>query len=240
MDINQVIWFFFILMALQPIVKQRLLEASRQRLIGHIERQRRSRVILLVHRQETMSLVGFPIMRYIDINDAEDVMRACEMTDPEVPLDIVLHTPGGLVLAALQIARAVRNHKGKVTVFVPHYAMSGGTLIALGADEIVLSPHAVLGPVDPQLGEHPAASLLKVIAKKPIAEIDDQTLILADVAEKAIAQLRETVKELLTRSQSADQAERLAGLLATGTWTHDYPITFAEAERLGLKVRSGM
>jgi len=238
MDIGQLIWFFFVLMALQPVVKQRLLEASRQRLIAQIERKRGSRVILLVHRQETMSLVGFPIMRYIDINDAEDVMRACEMTDPEVPLDIVLHTPGGLVLAALQIARAVRSHKGKVTVFVPHYAMSGGTLIALGADEIVMSPHAVLGPVDPQLGQYPAASLLKVVAKKPIAEIDDKTLILADVAEKALAQLRASVKEILARSQPAEKAEELAGLLSTGTWTHDYPITCDEARRFGLKVRS--
>jgi ClpP class serine protease len=33
------------------------------------------------------------------------------MTDPDVPLDRVLHTPGGLVLAALQIAKAVREHK---------------------------------------------------------------------------------------------------------------------------------
>ena len=238
MDIGQLIWFFFVLMALQPVVKQRLLEASRQRLIAQIERTRGSRVILLVHRQETMSLVGFPIMRYIDINDAEDVMRACEMTDPEVPLDIVLHTPGGLVLAALQIARAVRSHKGKVTVFVPHYAMSGGTLIALSADEIVMSPHAVLGSVDPQLGQYPAASLLKVVAKKPIAEIDDKTLILADVAEKALTQLRASVKEILARSHPPEKAEELAGLLTTGTWTHDYPITCGEAQRFGLKVRS--
>src|SRR5882724_12937042 len=168
-------------------------------------------------------LLGFPLMRYIDINDAEDVMRACEMTDAELPLDIVLHTPGGLVLAALQIARAIRSHRGKVTVFVPHYAMSGGTLIALAADEIVMSPHAVLGPVDPELGEYPAASLLKVVSKKPIAEIDDQTLILADVAEKALAQLRASVKEILARSQPPEKAEELAGLLTTGTWTHDYP-----------------
>ena len=54
-----------------------------------------------------------------------------------------------------QIARAVSKHKGRVTVFVPHYAMSGGTLIALAADEIVMCKHAVLGPVDPQLGQHP-------------------------------------------------------------------------------------
>jgi ClpP class serine protease len=240
MSVGDLFWIFFMFTTLQPVMKQRFLESARLRLIARIERSRKSRVILLVHRQETMSLLGFPLMRYIDINDAEEVMRACELTDPEVPLDIVLHTPGGLVLSSVQIARAVRQHKGRVTVFVPHYAMSGGTLIALAADEIVMTPHAVLGPVDPQIGEHPAASLLKVIAKKPIADIDDETLIRADVAEKAIAQLRETVKELLTRSQSADQSEKLAGLLATGTWTHDYPITVAEAGRLGLKVRSDM
>ncbi|TLY75481.1 MAG: hypothetical protein E6K49_12275 [Gammaproteobacteria bacterium] len=167
-------------------------------------------------------------------------MRACELTDAELPLDIVLHTPGGLVLAALQIARAIRSHKGKVTVFVPHYAMSGGTLIALAADEIVMSPHAVLGPIDPQLGQTPAASLRKVLEQKPIAEIDDQTLILADVAEKALKQLRASAKEILMRSQTSPKAEELAEVLSTGTWTHDYPITVQEAQRLGLKVSTAM
>lgn len=238
MGISDLFWIFFMLTALQPVIKQRLLEASRARMLVRIERQRGSRVILLVHRQETMSLLGFPIMRYIDINDSEEVLRAFEMTDPDVPIDLVLHTPGGLVLASLQIARAVRKRKGKVTVFVPHYAMSGGTLIALAADEIVMSPHAVLGPVDPQLGQYPAASLLKVVDRKPIAEVDDKTLILADVGEKALNQLRESVNELLTRSVSSEQASKLADTLSTGKWTHDYPITVEEAQLLGLRARS--
>ena len=175
-NLGQLIWLFFLFTAVQPVIKQRLLEASRQRVLARIERQRHSRAILLVHRQETMSFLGFPVMRYIDVNDAEDVMRATELTDPEVPLDIVLHTPGGLVLASLQIARAIHKHKGKVTAFVPHYAMSGGTLIALAADEVVMSEYAVIGPVDPQLGQYPAASILKAVAKKPVAEVDDHTL----------------------------------------------------------------
>jgi ClpP class serine protease len=240
MDLGQILWLFFLLSAVEPVIKQRMLESARQRLLGRIERKRKSRVILLVHRQETMSLLGFPLMRYIDVNDAEDVLRACELTDPEVPLDLVLHTPGGLVLAATQIARAVRSHKGKVTVFVPHYAMSGGTLIALAADEIIMSPHAVLGPVDPQLGQFPAASLLKVVARKPIAEVDDQTLIFADMGEKAIAQVRDSLRELLGRSQPAEKASQLAELFSTGTWTHDYGITVEEAKRHGLKVSSEM
>src|SRR5207249_8921301 len=104
----------------------------------------------------------------------------------------------------------------------------------------VMSPHAVMGPVDPQLGQYPAASLIKAVSRKPIAEVDDETLILADVAEKALNQLQQSARELLTRSQSEEKAGELAKLMATGTWTHDYPITFDEAQRLGLKVRSDM
>ncbi len=240
MGILDLFWLYFIITSLQPVVMQRYLEASRRRLIGEIERQRQSRVILLVHRQETMALLGFPVFRYIDVNDSEEVLRAIQMTDPEVPLDLILHTPGGLVIAAVQIARAIRAHKGKVTVFVPHYAMSGGTLIALAADEIVMCRHAVLGPVDPQLGQVPAASVLKVVKSKPIADVEDQTLLLADQAEKAMAQLRRTVQELLVGRQPAEKAEELARMLTEGTWTHDYPISCDEAGRLGLPVSTDM
>lgn len=240
MDATQIFWWFFMLAALQPVINQRLLEASRKRLIARIERDRKSRVVLLVHRQETMSLLGFPAYRYIDINDSEDVLRAIHLTDPSIPLDLVLHTPGGLVLAATQIAEAVRKYRGKVTVFVPHYAMSGGTLIALAADEIVMSEHAVLGPVDPQLGQQPAASILQVIRHKPISDIDDQTLVLADQAEKAIAQVKYQLEELLTDNYPAGKAAELATLLSSGTWTHDYPITYDRALGLGIHVSNAI
>jgi ClpP class serine protease len=240
MDVNQLFWLFFMLAALQPVIRQRLLEASRQRLIARIEQRRNSRLILLVHRQETMSLLGFPVFRYIDVNDSEEVIRAIHLTDPTLPLDLVLHTPGGLVLAATQIARAIQRHRGKVTVFIPHYAMSGGTLIALAADQIVMCEHAVLGPVDPQLGQYPAASILAAVRQKPVAEVDDQTLILADQAQKAIAQMQEQVAELLAEKFPAEKAGELAHQLTSGTWTHDYPITCERARQLGLPVSTDM
>lgn len=217
-----------------------MLESMRLKKIAQIEKKRNSRVILLVHRQETMRLLGFPLMRYIDINDSEEVLRVIQTTDEDIPLDIILHTPGGLVLAALQIARAIQSHKGKVTVFVPHYAMSGGTLIALAADEIVMSQHAVLGPVDPQIGQYPAASFLKVVEQKPVSEIDDQTLILADISRKAIQQLEREVFGLLKKHMAEEAARSLAAKLATGTWTHDYPISAEEAKALGLPVSTDM
>jgi ClpP class serine protease len=179
-------------------------------------------------------------MRYIDINDSEAVLRAIQLTAPNLPIDLLLHTPGGLVLAAGQIANALRSHPGRITVFVPHYAMSGGTLIAMAADEIVMDANAVLGPVDPQLGHWPAASILTVLEQKDPKDIDDETLIRADIGRKAISQVEATVQELLAERLSPDKAKALAVQLASGTWTHDYPITAARAAELGLPVSTAM
>ena len=194
-------------------------------------------MIALVHRQETMSLLGFPMARYITIEDSEEILRAVQLTDPDVPIDLILHTPGGLVLATEQIAHALINHRAKVTVFVPHYAMSGGTLLALAADAIVMAPHAVLGPLDPQLGRFPAASILRAVARKEAKDIDDETLILADVAEKATRQVRASVERvLLANGWEQARASEVAGALTEGRWTHDYPITVEEVQALGLTV----
>lgn len=240
MDFSMIIWLFFILMLIQPALKRKMMEQARLRLMHKIEKQRQSRVILLVHRQETMSFLGFPLLRYIDINNSEEVIRAIRLTDPDVPIDLLLHTPGGLVLASLQIAHAIKRHPAKVTVFVPHYAMSGGTLIALAADEIVMDENAVLGPVDPQIGQYPAASVLNVLEQKDRNRIDDHTLITADIGRKAIRQVKAEVFELLRPKYGQEKAEELAELLAKGHWTHDHPITFEDAKKLGLHVSSDM
>jgi ClpP class serine protease len=238
--ISELFWLFIFLAMMQPWVKQRMLESARMRLMHRIERKRNSRVILLVHRQETMSFLGFPLLRYIDINDSEEVIRAVHLTDKNLPIDLVLHTPGGLVLAAVQIARAIKAHNGKVTVFIPHYAMSGGTLISLAADEIVMNPHAVLGPVDPQLGEFPAASLVKVSKTKDINKISDKALVMADIAEKSLVQIRAEVRELLEGKMTPERAHVVTEELSQGTWTHDHPISQRDAEKMGLPVGGDM
>jgi ClpP class serine protease len=240
MGLSDLWWILLAFMALQPAIRQKVLEAGRMRILRRLEKARGTRVIALVHRQETMSLLGFPLMRYIDVNDSEEILRAIELTDPDVPVDLVVHTPGGLVLAAAQIAHALKRHRGKVTVFVPHYAMSGGTLLALAADEIVMEPNAVLGPVDPQLGQMPAASILSVLERKEPKHIDDETLVMADVARKALVQVQVLVRDLLLEHQTPEKAEALAVTLSTGTWTHDYAITVEEAQAMGLPVSTAM
>ena len=243
-DILSLLWIFILLQMFVPVVQKRVLEAKRQFAMRRIEARRRSRVITMIHRQESMSLLGFPIARYIDIEDSERVLRAIRLTPPEMPIDIVLHTPGGLVLAAEQIACALRRHPARVTVFVPHYAMSGGTLIAMAAREIVMDPNAVLGSVDPQIGippgtVYPAASVLAALQKEN-PNREDQTLILGDVAAKAIRQVYTTVYGLLQGHLPDDRAQEVASKLSEGYWTHDYPICFDEARSLGLPVMDAM
>jgi ClpP class serine protease len=240
MTTGDLFWLALLFSAFYPLLKQKALELARKRLLSQLEQSRGSRAILLVHRQETMALLGFPIFRYIDINDSEEVLRAIHLTDPQLPIDFILHTPGGLVLPSLQIARALSKHPGRVTVFVPHYAMSGGTLLAMAADEIVMSEFAVLGPVDPIVGQLPAVSLLKAVAKKSVDELEDTTLVLADQAEKAIAEVRNFVIELLQKHQTETKAQELAELMTAGTWTHDFPITFEAAQTLGFPVSQDM
>jgi len=239
-SISDLFWIFFILSFIQPLLSRQFQQMSRYRLLQQIERGRSSRVIALIHREETMSLLGFPIARYIDIQDSEDVLRAIRLTPSTLPIDVILHTPGGLVLAAEQIARALRDHQARVTVFVPHYAMSGGTLIALAADEIVMDEHAALGPVDTQLGNYPAVSILAAVERKPIERVSDETLILGNIAQKAMRQVQSAVAELALRRMPRDQADALAAKLAGGEWTHDYPITVGEARSLGLAVSTEM
>jgi ClpP class serine protease len=214
-------------------------DRRRRRLIREIEQQRGSRLITLIHRQEGLGFF-LPFGRYIDIDDSEQLLRAIRLTPDDMPIDLLLHTPGGLVLASDQIAYALKRHGGTITVIVPHYAMSGGTLVALAADQILMDHDAVLGPVDPQLGSlprgsWPAASILKAL-EQDNPNRDDETLILGDVARKAIDQVRATVRELLDGRVPDEEADRLAGLLSEGRWTHDYPIRLEEAKLLGLPV----
>lgn len=219
-----------------------MIENKRLAIIRALERQRGSRVITLIHRQESVALLGIPISRYIDINDSEQVLRAIKLTPEDMPLDLVLHTPGGLVLATEQIAQALIRRKGKVTVFIPHYAMSGGTLLALAADEIVMDENAVLGPVDPQISGYAAADILAVVDMKQTSDLDDETLILAQVARKAMRQIKDLVIQLTTANgrMSQDQAELIAAALGAGRFTHDYPVTYQMARDLGLPVSTDM
>lgn len=228
------IWFLlFILLFLVPMMQRYYLQMARKSVLGKLGKARGTQVITLIHRQETISFLGIPLARYIDIDDSERVLRAIRAAQKDVPIDIILHTPGGLALAATQIAMALKAHPSKKTVIVPHYAMSGGTLIAFAADSIIMDPHAALGPVDPQLGDmqgsYPATSLLAVVSKKKIDEIDDKTLIFAEEAKKAMRQMEALLKKILDGKCGGEKQQVIIEEFVSGKYTHDHPFMAEQA-----------
>jgi len=233
-------WLVLVVVVLQQVYGSNRLETARASVLERFQQERKTRVIALIHRQETVTLFGVPVSSSISIEDSEAVLRAIRLTPEDQPIDVILHTPGGLVLAAEQIAKALVQRKAKVTAFVPHYAMSGGSLIALAADEIVMDPNAVLGPVDPQIGDMPAASIVKLLSIKKPEDISDEMLILADMSAKARVQVATFVVEVLLKHLPKDKAVALATTLTEGRWTHDFPITVEMARALGLPISTGM
>jgi ClpP class serine protease len=240
------IWLIFLIYALiYPRLQQAMVNRARRRELGNLGRKRGTNVITLIHRQETISFLGVPVSRYIDIDDSEEVLRAIRLTPDDTGIDLIIHTPGGIALAATQIAYALNAHPAKKTVIIPHYAMSGGTLIALAADEIMMDPHAVLGPVDPQLGDnqniYAASSILKVVTEKKPEDLDDKTLYFAEESRKAIEQIKNIVRTLVKDLDTPKNTEEIIDELVSGKYTHDYPITADDVcSLLGECVKKGL
>ena len=234
--INNVWFLLFLLIFLIPMAQRFILHNERRRVLTRLSKKRGAQVITLIHRQEVISFLGIPLARYIDLDDSEQVLRAIRSAQKDVPIDIILHTPGGLALAATQIAMALKAHPAEKTVIIPHYAMSGGTLIAFAADHIIMDAHAALGPVDPQLGDqqgvYPATSLLKIVEKKKIDEIDDKTLIYAEEARKAMDQMKVLLRKILAGKCGEDRMDILTEEFVSGKYTHDRPFMAEEAQAL--------
>jgi ClpP class serine protease len=81
---------FVIFMIISPSLARASVRRARARAIRQLDQMRGSRVIVMIHRQESVSLLGVPVSRYITIEDSEAVLRAIRLTKPDVPIDIIL------------------------------------------------------------------------------------------------------------------------------------------------------
>jgi ClpP class serine protease len=225
----------------RPTTKADIL-AWRQRIIEEIEKERGTKVITMIHKKELWTEPGQE--PEIGIEDTETILQQMRKVPPETPVDFIIHTPGGYALAAQMMAMAIKFHPSKVTVMVPFYAMSGGSLMSLAATEIRMEKYSVLGPVDPQIptpdGMYPAGSIATLVKTKPIQNITDRMVIMSDVANLEIENAKAFVIWLLEGKMDKEQAERVADFLARGYMSHATPITLDVARALGLNVVEGI
>lgn len=118
---------------------------QRKKLIEQIQEKRGSRVIccLTSDRMNAQGLIAKDFLyRFFE---------HLRSTPSLAKLDVLLFTLGGDTLAAYALSRFVRQFAKKVGVLVPHWCHSGGTLFALGADEIVMTRVATLSSIDPSI-----------------------------------------------------------------------------------------
>lgn len=103
-----------------------------------------------------------PVLQIND-NDMNGFMNAVSgISDRSIGLDILLHTPGGVVTATESIVNYLRKmFNMDIRVIVPHMAMSAGTMIACSSKEIIMGKESSLGPIDPQYHNVPAQGVLK-------------------------------------------------------------------------------
>jgi ClpP class serine protease len=198
----------------------------------------------------------------IELNDADKngLMNAINGLDRSKGLDLLLHTPGGETAATESIVDYLRSMFGSdIRAIVPQLALSGGTMIACAAKEIIMGKHSSLGPIDPQFHGIPAHGVVEEF-RRAHAEIKDdpskaavwQPIIakyqptLIGECEKAIDWSYEMVKEWLTTGmlEGEENAEEIANGIITElgdhalTKSHARHISIERCKQIGLKVSS--
>ncbi|KWV42152.1 hypothetical protein AS026_21320 [Rhizobium altiplani] len=120
----------------------------RRRLYKAIEQSRQSKVISFVtsdRMNAETQIAHDAVTMFVDILDE---------IGPTAKVSLVLHTNGGQTAAAWRLVNLIKSFCDEFEVLIPLKAMSAGTLISLGAKQIVMTKQAVLGPIDPSL-THP-------------------------------------------------------------------------------------
>jgi len=205
-----------------------------------------------------------PEMLSVNLGDVQGFMEAASNAE-ERELDLFLHSPGGSAEAAESILEYLRTQFDHIRVVVPVAAMSAATMLALGADELIMGHHSQLGPIDPQFTvytpEGPrsapadaikeqfrmardecAADPAKLAAWLPILRMYGPGLLAQ--CEDQIALSKELVSRWLERYMFAGDADAGTKAADVAAWFSDYPefrshgrrVSKESAEGQGLKV----
>ena len=233
--------------------------ATRTPLLNEIAKARSSKVILFVtgdRRQLETQISKEVIDLFVEHLDA---------IGPSPKVSLILHTNGGDTSAAWRLINLLHTFCDVLEVIVPSKAFSAGTLLCLGANNIVMTKQAALGPIDPSI-DHPLNPMVPggpnarvsvsveavrgyLDAAKDMGIKDGQqvvqllTQLSAQVHPLVLGQIfrsreqiRYLAKKLLTRRMDDDKAKQIIDFLCAESGSHDYTINRREAVELGLTI----
>ena len=235
---------------------------ARKGLLEEIERQRRSKAILYVtgDRQGLETQIGQDVIDlFVDHLDA---------IGPVDKISLILFTSGGDTSAAWNLVNLMQIFCDDFEVIALGKCRSAGTLISLGADRIIMTKQATLGPIDPSI-QHPLGPSIPGASPDARARVSveavygyldavkafskDESLgvqALLDLSNKvhplvlgqifrSRQQIRDLAQRLLTRhTNDSEKAKKIIDFLCSESGSHDYTINRREAKQLGLRIEN--
>jgi ClpP class serine protease len=132
-----------VFVVLSPVVQLEQLDLRRYVARRRLGKRRRTYVVTLIHRMETLALVGVPVIRFMSLTRADEVARALAAAPPGTPIDLIVHVPDGVVVDGEQIAAAMAACSTAVTVVVPHYALGDTAPVLAAAQRVVGGPRTI-------------------------------------------------------------------------------------------------
>ncbi|WP_323762252.1 SDH family Clp fold serine proteinase [Maricaulis sp.] len=190
----------------------------------------------------------------IAFDEAFEAVASIRQANPRARIIVVLHTLGGYARPAHMISLALKQHLAKarakghynpkrepqVIAYVPYVAMSGGTMIALAADKIVMDPTASLGPIDTIYGGFPTEAYKELLAQKGPLATQDVLVMLAHEAEKYDRYAGKVARDIVNPVHRVDEKveHHIADTLSAGTLSHSQAITPEDAKALGMNVKT--
>jgi hypothetical protein len=195
---------------------------------GHLRQswpRKRHRLLFVIHEGA----------QKIDDEEATDLITEINLLDKSVPLDVILHTHGGYLSACDRIAEALVR-RPRTAAFVPFYAMSGGTKIALATRQIFFGSGANLGPTDVQYMGSPALDIIQTAREEGDAASEQLKFAAREVRRVLKEESKKACRLINRRHKGFFGGCSLAQNLTSGERYHGARITYAEARKLKIKV----
>lgn len=190
--------------------------AARLPLYRQIEAERGSKVLALVNSER------LGLQTQIARDAITPFVSLLDDIGPTNKISLILDTNGGQTSAAWRLINLIRSFCEELEVMIPTKAMSAGTLMSLGADNIVMTKQAALGPIDPSLDNHALA---------PTTNLATGQMVRVPVSAEAVRGYIDEIKKDVTDP-----------VAIASVWTHlashVHPLVLGEVFRAGMQIRN--
>ncbi|MFZ3071001.1 MAG: hypothetical protein WA110_07775 [Anaerolineaceae bacterium] len=194
------------------------------------------------------------------LDHVDSIVNESDLYNKGKAIDVLIISNGGDPVVSWRIISLLREKFKNITVIVPYTAFSAATLLALGADEIIMHPYSNLGPLDPQITISNSDGSSKSMSYEDIIKyfefIKDVGITDQELLERSLSRLSQEIpptaigfskrssqlgltmgaKLLSTHMSDENKARGISETLNTKFYHHGYPLSRSEAKDIGLNI----